>query len=90
MLPTPAWLAGGVVAASVAALASGGLAGAAMVAGVAGAAACILEFGGRPKRSAAIAAAALGAALIVARLAASLVVVGHGADGPPVLPAGTG
>jgi competence protein ComEC len=90
VLPTPAWLAGGVVAASVAALASGGLAGAAMVAGVAGTAACILEFGGRPKRSAALAAAALGAALIVARLAVGVVVVGHGADGPPVLPAGTG
>ncbi len=90
MLPTPAWLAGGVVAASVAALASGALAGAAMVAGVAGAAACVLELGRRPKQSAALAAAALGAALIVARLAVGLVVVGHGADGPPVLPAGTG
>jgi competence protein ComEC len=89
VLPTPAWLAGGVVAASAAALACGDVVGAVAVAGVAGVAACVMEVGGRPKRSAALAAASLGAALIVARLAIGVAIGGQGA-GPPVLPAGAG
>ncbi len=90
MLPTPAWLAGGVVAAALATAATGGLVGAVAVAGVAGAAACVLELGRRPKQSAALAAASLGAALIVARLVVGLAIGGGGPDGPMPLPAGTG
>ena len=90
MLPTPAWLAGGVVAAAVAALASGTSAGAVVVAGAACAAACVFEVDGRPKWSSALAAAAVGAALIVARLVLGLAIGGPAPSGPTALPSGTG
>jgi competence protein ComEC len=90
VLPPPAWLAGGVVGAAVAALASGTLAGAVVVAVVAVVAACIGEVGGRPKWSSALAAAALGAALIVLRLVLALAMGSHSPNGPTALPSGTG
>ena len=89
MLPTPAWLAGGVVAAAIASATPAGPGGAVAVAGVAAAAACSLEVVRRPRHSAPLAAVSLGAALIVARLVVGAA-IGGGADGPAVLPAGTG
>ncbi len=90
MLPKPAWLAVGVIAAAVGAACSDGLAGAATVSIGALAATSVLEVCGRPKVGAAMAAASLGAALLVVRLVTGIVIGGPGADGPLALPAGTG
>ena len=94
MLPTPAWLAAGVVVASVTALAGCGVAGAAAVAAVAGAGACACAAAdrGRPRSSANLAAASLGAALIVARLAleSTIGAGAAGAGGAVPIPPGAG
>jgi competence protein ComEC len=102
MLPRPAWLAVGVVAAAASGTAAGAAgAGAATVpvaaAGVAAAivaAACACEVARRPAWAARLAVASLGAAIVVTRLAAGAAAGGAGGgDLPgtaPLLPTGTG
>lgn len=101
MLPRPAWLAVGVVAAAASGTAAGAVgAGVATVpvaaAGVAAAivaAACACEVARRPAWAARLAVASLGAAIVVTRLAAGAAVGGAaGGDlpGTAPLPTGTG
>ncbi len=97
MLPRPAWLAVGVIAAAgassyapVGGAAAYEVAAAAAVAAALAAAACVGEASGRQKAARLLAVATLGAALVAGRLAAGVAVAGVGSTGSTPLPVGTG
>ena len=97
MLPRPAWLAVGAIAAAgassyapVGGVAAYEVAVAAGVAAALAAAACASEATGRRKAARLLAVATLGAALVAVRLAAGVAVGGAGSPATTALPAGTG
>ena len=97
MLPRPAWLAVGVIAAAgassyapVGGAAAYEVAVAAVVAAGLAVCACALEAVGRARVARFAAIAALGAVLVAGRLAAGVAVSGSGSPGPTPLPTGTG
>jgi competence protein ComEC len=90
VLPGPLWLTAGVVASASAATWCGGLPTAAAVAGATVAVAVAAECCGRRRLGAIGAAASLGAAMVVARLALSVATGEVGAGGQPAIPTGTG
>jgi competence protein ComEC len=97
MLPRPAWLAVGVIAAagasSYAPVGGAAVSEVAVAAGVATALAvsgCACEAAGRRKGARILAIAALGAALVAGRLAAGIALSGAGSAGLMPLPTGTG
>ncbi len=97
MLPRPAWLALGAIAAAgassyapVGGAAANQVAVAAAVATSLAVAGCACHASGRRRAARFMAVSALGAALIAGRLAAGVVVTGAGSPGPTPLPVGTG
>jgi competence protein ComEC len=97
VLPRPAWLAVGVIAAagtsSYAPIGGATALGAVIAVAVATAlavAASACQTAGRRRAAGSLAVAALGAALVAARLAAGIAASGAGTPGPAPLPTGTG